>query len=72
MGAPATLLETAHMAAAQLTRLADPEEGPRWRERMGQVAMERLGGPGGTNRMVQAIMAQLTSRSRPADVPPLR
>jgi uncharacterized protein (TIGR03492 family) len=67
MGAPSTLLETARMAAMQLSRLADPVEGPLWREEMQQVAMERLGGPGGTDRMVEAIMARLMVPSRAAD-----
>jgi uncharacterized protein (TIGR03492 family) len=71
MGAPATLLETARLASAQLSRLADPEEGPRWREQLRQVAQERIGGAGGTDRMVEAIMAQLPCRSRAVHAHPL-
>ncbi|MEB3243504.1 MAG: lipid-A-disaccharide synthase-related protein [Cyanobacteriota bacterium] len=59
-GAPATLAETARMLTAQLERLSDPREGPRWREQLRQVALERLGRPGGTERMVEAIMARLS------------
>jgi uncharacterized protein (TIGR03492 family) len=70
MGAPATLLETARLATMQLSRLADPEEGPLWREQLRQVALERIGGPGGTNRMAEAIMAQLPPRSRAAHAHP--
>jgi hypothetical protein len=43
-----------------LERLSDPREGPRWREQLRQVALERLGRPGGTERMVEAIMARLS------------
>lgn len=67
MGAPSTLRETARMATDQLGRLADPEEGPRWREQMRDVALERLGRPGGTARMVEAIMARLQPISGRAD-----
>jgi len=63
MGAPATLRETAQMAVAQLQRLADPQEGPRWRQQLASVALERLGRPGGTSRMAEAIMAKLNPRS---------
>lgn len=65
MGAPTTLQATAQMAAAQMERLADPVAGPQWREEMANVAMERLGKPGGTTRMVAAIMAKLKPLSRP-------
>ncbi len=57
MGAPSTLRETACLAAAQLERLAHAAEGPRWRNRLRQEALERLGQPGGTERLVDAIMA---------------
>ncbi|MFN7677568.1 MAG: hypothetical protein ACK5QW_03095 [Cyanobacteriota bacterium] len=65
------MLETARLASAQLSRLADPEEGPRWREQLRQVAQERIGGAGGTDRMVEAIMAQLPCRSRAVHAHPL-
>lgn len=66
VGAATTLKATAQMAAAQLDHLADPEAGPRWREEMGKVALERLGEPGGTVRMVEALMAKLESLSPPS------
>ncbi len=72
MGAPATLRETARMAAAQLERLADPVEGHRWRAHLRQEALERLGQPGGTERMVEAIMAAMPLRSGSAHAPPSR
>ena len=59
VGAASTLQQTARMAAAQLERLADPVEGPRWRKALEQVALERIGRPGGTARMVAALMAKL-------------
>jgi uncharacterized protein (TIGR03492 family) len=65
MGADSTLRETARMASRQLERLADPLEGPRWREELRRQALERLGSPGGTERMAEAIMAGWTS---PPDV----
>ena len=72
MGASSTLRETARMASEQLERLADPVEGPRWREQLRRLALERLGGPGGTDRMVEAIMARLQPLSGPADASPSR
>lgn len=72
MGAPATLRETARMAASHLRRLADPAEGPRWREQLRGLALERLGRPGGTDRMVEAIMARVQPLNGPADASPSR
>jgi uncharacterized protein (TIGR03492 family) len=46
MGASSTLRETARMASEQLERRADPVEGPRWREQLRRLALERLGGGG--------------------------
>jgi uncharacterized protein (TIGR03492 family) len=69
MGAASTLQETARMAAEQLQRLADPVEGPRWREQLRKLALERLGGPGGTDCMVEAIMTRLQPLNGPADAP---
>lgn len=66
VGAATTLEATAQMAAAQLERLADPITGPQWREEMGKVALERLGQPGGTARMVDALMAKLDVLSPPS------
>jgi uncharacterized protein (TIGR03492 family) len=72
MGAPSTLRETARMAAAQLERLADSTEGPRWRQHLGQEALQRLGSPGGTERMVEAIMAAWPPCSGAAHASPSR
>lgn len=66
VGADSTLGETARMVVSQLNRLADPEEGPRWRQRLQELALERLGRPGGTARMADAIMAKLDLLSPPA------
>lgn len=65
MGAPSTLRNTAQLVAEQLGRLADPQEGPRWRQQLKTIALERLGRPGGTHRMAEAIMAKLNPLSRP-------
>ncbi|MFM7170153.1 MAG: hypothetical protein ACKOYH_04755, partial [Cyanobium sp.] len=65
VGAPSTLQTTAQMAADQLERLADPVAGPLWRGQLAKVALERLGTPGGTARMVAAIMAKLEPLSHP-------
>ncbi|MFN9547967.1 MAG: lipid-A-disaccharide synthase-related protein [Cyanobacteriota bacterium] len=70
MGAPSTLRETARMASEQLERLTDPTEGPRWREQLRLQALERLGKPGGTERMVEAIMASVQPLNGPADASP--
>lgn len=65
VGAATTLQATAQMAAAQLGRLADPVAGPPWRAAMASAALERLGEPGGTARMVDALMARLEGLSPP-------
>ena len=70
MGAPSTLPETARMLSEQLSRLADPQEGPRWRQQLKTVALERLGTTGGTARMVEAIMANVQPLSGTADASP--
>ncbi|MEB3193892.1 MAG: lipid-A-disaccharide synthase-related protein [Cyanobacteriota bacterium] len=72
VGAPATLQATAQMAAAQLGRLADPVAGPPWRAEMVRVALERLGEPGGTARMADALMAKLDVLSHPSHGTPSR
>jgi uncharacterized protein (TIGR03492 family) len=72
VGAATTLKATAQMAVAQLARLADPVAGPKWRAQMGRVALERLGEPGGTARMVEALMAKLEPLSPASDATPSR
>ncbi|MEB3333883.1 MAG: lipid-A-disaccharide synthase-related protein [Cyanobacteriota bacterium] len=72
MGAPSTLSHTACMVAEQLARLADPEEGTRWRKELTTLALERLGTPGGTARMADAIMANMQLLSSTADGSPSR
>ena len=72
VGAATTLQATAQMAAAQLARLADPVAGPPWRAEMARVALERLGEPGGTARMVDALMAKLELLSPPSHGTPSR
>ena len=72
VGAATTLKATAQMAVAQLARLADPVAGPRWRAQMARVALERLGEPGGTARMVEALMAKLEPLSPPSHATPSR
>ena len=72
VGATTTLKATAQMAAAQLARLADPVAGPKWRAEMASVALERLGKPGGTACMVEALMARLEPLSPPSRANPSR
>lgn len=67
MGTPSTLQHTARMVSEQLARLADPQEGPRWKKQLTTLALERLGTPGGTVRMVEAIMASVHPLSGTAD-----
>jgi uncharacterized protein (TIGR03492 family) len=72
MGELSTLRDTARMVSEQLARLADPEEGPRWRKQLTTLALERLGTPGGTARMVEAIMANVQPLSGSANASPSR
>ncbi len=58
-GAAATLQATADLAAELLTRLADPDSGAAWRHTLQRVGEERIGLPGGTSRMADAIMELL-------------
>jgi uncharacterized protein (TIGR03492 family) len=66
-GSPATLQATADLVAATLARLADAEAASRWRLRLAEEGVARLGRPGGSARMAEAIMdvlAQPASRRR--------
>ncbi len=63
-GTATTLEATARLAGALLAELADPAAGPELRGRLVRTAEERIGAPGGTERLATAIMELL----RPADV----
>lgn len=59
---PATWRATAELAAAHLIRLADPEQGPIWRQQLAALGAERLGAAGGSEPMAAAIMELLRPR----------
>ena len=63
-GAVATLEASAALAAELLTRLADPEQGPAWREELVRIGRQRIGTPGGSLRMAAAIMNLLREPHR--------
>ncbi|MEB3321997.1 MAG: lipid-A-disaccharide synthase-related protein [Synechococcaceae cyanobacterium] len=61
-GLAETLRETARMAAELLARASDRPAAAAWRRQLAQEGEQRLGAPGGTSRMADAIM-RLLSRS---------
>ncbi len=63
-GHPDTLTATAALAGELLEQLADPRRGEAWRRQLHHEAAERIGAPGGTARLADAIMELL------ADTPP--
>ncbi|MFM7265382.1 MAG: lipid-A-disaccharide synthase-related protein [Cyanobium sp.] len=56
VGEEVTLRRSAELAAALLARQGDPQVGPAWRCQLQQLAEERIGAPGGSNRLAAAIM----------------
>jgi len=58
-GSEGVLATTAAKVAALLAELRDPERGPRWRRQLAQIGQERIGRPGGSERMAAAIMGLL-------------
>ncbi|MBE9154566.1 lipid-A-disaccharide synthase-related protein [Cyanobium sp. LEGE 06113] len=58
-GTSMTLEATARLAWALLAELADPATGPELRGRLARTAQERIGAPGGTERLAAAIMELL-------------
>lgn len=57
----AHLQASAELAAIALDRLADPDQGPAWRAELADVGRQRIGPPGGSERMAAAIMELLSS-----------
>jgi uncharacterized protein (TIGR03492 family) len=55
------LQASADLAAMALERLADRELGPVWRSELAEVGRQRIGLPGGSERMAAAIMELLSS-----------
>lgn len=70
-GAAATLRATARMAADLLARRSDPRRAEEWQRELEEVGTQRLGTPGGSGRMADAIM-DLLSCPPDADGAPLR
>ena len=64
VGSAAALQAGAELASELLSRLADPQQGPTWRQQLAAIGAERIGNPGGSHRMAAAIMELLS------DLPP--
>jgi hypothetical protein len=69
-----TLEATAALAARLLARLRDPEEAAAWRRELRDIGRQRIGDPGGSERLAAAIMEVIRDhpgstdeRSLPAD-----
>jgi hypothetical protein len=58
-GSPAALSATATLAAALLRQLADPAQAAALQRSLERLASERIGNPGGSERMAKAIMELL-------------
>ena len=58
-GSQAALSATATLAAALLKQLADPAQAAALQRRLERLASERIGNPGGSERMAKAIMELL-------------
>lgn len=56
-GSSQQLRASAALIASQLEELDEPVQGPQLRRRLAGVAAERLGGPGASVRLAEAIMA---------------
>ncbi len=52
----ATLAATARLAASLLARLADPATAAPWRRELAELGRQRIGTPGGSERLAAAIM----------------
>jgi len=62
VGSAEALQAGAELADQLLARLADPQQGPSWRQQLAAIGAERIGGPGGSQRMAAAIMELLNDR----------
>ncbi len=60
---PEALAAGANLASQLLDELADPQRAPALRQRLQREAERRIGAPGGTERMAEAIMALLATPS---------
>lgn len=60
-GSPAALAAGAARAADLLAELADPRRGPALQSQLRREAERRIGAPGGSERMAEAIMALLAT-----------
>ncbi len=56
VGEEGALRAAAALAGELVERQGDPQRGPAWRRELQQLAEERIGPPGGSNRMATAIM----------------
>ncbi len=64
VGEEASLQRAADLATALLARLGDPQAGPTWRGQLQQLAEERIGAPGGSERLATAIMDLIRTAAR--------
>lgn len=62
--APETLEATARLAARLLARLRDPEEAAAWQRDLQTIGRQRIGDPGGSERLVAAIMEVIRDHPR--------
>ena len=58
-GSDATLRASALLAQGLLEQQSDHKQGPELRQALAAIGLERIGGPGGTQAMAEAIMAML-------------
>lgn len=66
-GSPRQLQATAKLLAAKLQELADPRQAGPLRNQLQAIAAERLGPPGASRRLAEAIMALLANPQDPTE-----
>jgi uncharacterized protein (TIGR03492 family) len=70
-GSRASLAGTAQLLSDLLARRLDPAGAAAWRRQLATIAAERIGAPGGSGRMAEAILAALAAaRASDARQPP--
>ncbi|MFN7900845.1 MAG: hypothetical protein ACK5N0_14510, partial [Synechococcaceae cyanobacterium] len=69
-GSRTSLAGTAELLAELLARHQDPASAAPWRRQLKAIAAERIGAPGGSERMAAAILAAVGNPAASGELPP--
>jgi hypothetical protein len=69
-GSRTSLAGTAQLLAELLARDQDPASAAPWRRQLKAIAAERIGAPGGSERMAAAILAAVRNGAPGGELPP--